>query len=122
MHILLSPFTQYVLCTANSFIFLANNSKTKISGVNFCFPVPIIYQVNRVRDGKSFATRKVDAIQKGNVIFTLLASFQVIFILSFFLTWNKIKFQSFFSLFIVNLAKLCTLSISYVHGCSIKNY
>ncbi|KAK7374248.1 hypothetical protein VNO80_07676 [Phaseolus coccineus] len=39
------------------------------------FNIPIIYQVSRVRDGKSFATRKVDAIQKGNVIFTLLASF-----------------------------------------------
>ncbi|XP_058737355.1 acyl-CoA hydrolase 2-like isoform X2 [Vicia villosa] len=38
--------------------------------------IPIIYRVKRLRDGKSFATRKVDAIQKGNVIFTLLASFQ----------------------------------------------
>ncbi|KAH0782683.1 hypothetical protein KY290_002281 [Solanum tuberosum] len=38
--------------------------------------IPIIYQVYRVRDGKSFATRRVDAIQKGNVVFTLLASFQ----------------------------------------------
>nr|XP_028950653.1 uncharacterized protein LOC114821694 [Malus domestica] len=36
---------------------------------------PIIYQVHRVRDGKSFATR-VDAIQKGINIFTLLASFK----------------------------------------------
>jgi acyl-CoA thioesterase II len=39
--------------------------------------VPIIYQVQRIRDGKSFATRKVDAIQKGNIVFTLMASFQV---------------------------------------------
>ena len=47
--------------------------------IGFIFPlVPIIYQVHRVRDGKSFATRRVDAIQKGNVVFTLLASFQVI--------------------------------------------
>ncbi|KAJ4726937.1 Acyl-CoA thioesterase family protein [Melia azedarach] len=38
--------------------------------------MPIIYQVLRLRDGNSFATRRVDAIQKGNVIFTLLASFQ----------------------------------------------
>lgn len=38
--------------------------------------IPIIFQVHRVRDGKSFATRRVDAIQKGNVVFTLLASFQ----------------------------------------------
>ncbi|KAK6141027.1 hypothetical protein DH2020_025228 [Rehmannia glutinosa] len=40
------------------------------------FDIPIIYQVHRVRDGKSFATRRVEAIQKGNVVFTLIASFQ----------------------------------------------
>ncbi|KAI3449191.1 hypothetical protein Pfo_005856 [Paulownia fortunei] len=40
------------------------------------FEIPIIYQVHRVRDGKSFATRRVEAIQKGNVVFTLIASFQ----------------------------------------------
>ncbi|GFP97297.1 acyl-coa thioesterase 2 [Phtheirospermum japonicum] len=40
------------------------------------FDIPIIYQVHRVRDGKSFATRRVEAIQKGNVVFTLTASFQ----------------------------------------------
>ncbi|KAI3926497.1 hypothetical protein MKW92_038691 [Papaver armeniacum] len=38
--------------------------------------VPIIYHVHRLRDGNSFATRRVDAMQKGNVIFILLASFQ----------------------------------------------
>ncbi|KAL1818519.1 hypothetical protein DCAR_0414728 [Daucus carota subsp. sativus] len=40
------------------------------------FDIPIIYHVDRVRDGKSFATRRVDAIQKGNVVFSLIASFQ----------------------------------------------
>lgn len=40
------------------------------------FDMPIIYQVQRMRDGNSFASRRVDAIQKGNIIFTLLASFQ----------------------------------------------
>ncbi|XP_050287758.1 acyl-CoA hydrolase 2-like [Quercus robur] len=35
-----------------------------------------MYQVQRVRDGKHFATRRVDAIQKGNIVFTLLAPFQ----------------------------------------------
>ncbi|XP_047336218.1 acyl-CoA hydrolase 2-like isoform X2 [Impatiens glandulifera] len=42
------------------------------------YNIPVIYQVYRIRDGKSFATRKVDAIQKGNVVFTLLASFQLL--------------------------------------------
>ncbi|KAG5070800.1 hypothetical protein JHK86_006011 [Glycine max] len=40
--------------------------------------MPITYQVHRLRDGKSFASRKVDGIQKGNVIFTLMASFQLL--------------------------------------------
>ncbi|CAA0813622.1 Acyl-CoA thioesterase family protein [Striga hermonthica] len=40
------------------------------------FDIPIIYQVHRVRDGKSFATRRVEAVQKGNIVFTLTASFQ----------------------------------------------
>lgn len=38
--------------------------------------VPIVYQVERVRDGGSFATRQVQAIQHGRAIFTLSASFQ----------------------------------------------
>ncbi|KAK4745277.1 hypothetical protein SAY87_011589 [Trapa incisa] len=40
------------------------------------FNMPIIYEVHRLRDGKSFATRRVEAIQKGTVIFTMFASFQ----------------------------------------------
>src|SRR5690606_37257778 len=39
--------------------------------------VPIIYQVERMRDGASFATRRVVAIQHGHVIFSLEASFQM---------------------------------------------
>uniref|UniRef100_A0ACD5UUG3 Uncharacterized protein n=1 Tax=Avena sativa TaxID=4498 RepID=A0ACD5UUG3_AVESA len=38
--------------------------------------MPIIYQVKRERDGTNFATRKVEAKQKGLVIFTLIVSFQ----------------------------------------------
>lgn len=39
--------------------------------------VPIIYQVDRLRDGRSFATRRVTAIQHGRAIFALAASFQL---------------------------------------------
>lgn len=39
--------------------------------------VPIIYQVDRLRDGGSFTTRRVTAIQHGNAIFSLESSFQV---------------------------------------------
>jgi len=38
--------------------------------------LPIVYQVERVRDGGSFSTRRVTAIQKGKPIFTCAASFQ----------------------------------------------
>jgi acyl-CoA thioesterase-2 len=41
------------------------------------FSVPIVYDVDRIRDGKSFATRRVRAIQHGRAIFSLAASFQV---------------------------------------------
>lgn len=38
---------------------------------------PIIYEVDRIRDGGSFTTRRVVAIQHGKAIFSLEASFQV---------------------------------------------
>jgi acyl-CoA thioesterase-2 len=38
---------------------------------------PIIYEVDRTRDGKSFSARRVVAIQHGNPIFTMAASFQI---------------------------------------------
>ena len=39
--------------------------------------VPIIYEVDRIRDGKSFTTRRVLAIQHGQAIFAMSASFHV---------------------------------------------
>jgi acyl-CoA thioesterase-2 len=38
--------------------------------------VPIVYEVDRIRDGRSFATRRVVAVQHGRAIFALSASFQ----------------------------------------------
>ncbi len=38
---------------------------------------PIVYDVDRIRDGKSFTTRRVRAIQNGQAIFSMSASFQV---------------------------------------------
>ena len=38
--------------------------------------VPIVYEVDRIRDGGSFTTRRVVAIQHGHAIFSLSASFQ----------------------------------------------
>jgi acyl-CoA thioesterase-2 len=39
--------------------------------------LPILYEVDRIRDGKSFTTRRVVAIQHGKAIFNLQASFHV---------------------------------------------
>jgi len=37
---------------------------------------PVVYEVDRIRDGKSFATRRVVGVQGGRPIFNLQASFQ----------------------------------------------
>src|SRR6201994_2704058 len=39
--------------------------------------VPIIYEVDRIRDGKSFTTRRVVAIQHGQAIFSMSVSFHI---------------------------------------------
>jgi acyl-CoA thioesterase-2 len=39
--------------------------------------IPIVYEVERVRDGRSFATRRCTAVQHGRTIFVLSVSFQV---------------------------------------------
>lgn len=38
---------------------------------------PILYQVQRIRDGGSYATRQVNAQQRGRCIFTVMLSYQV---------------------------------------------
>lgn len=38
---------------------------------------PIVYEVDRLRDGTSFTTRRCNAIQHGRAIFSLSASFQI---------------------------------------------
>lgn len=39
--------------------------------------LPIRFSVDRLRDGRSFSTRRVQAFQKGEVMFSMIASFQV---------------------------------------------
>src|SRR6185503_18195800 len=41
------------------------------------FNAPIVYDVDRARDGSSFTSRRVTAIQHGEQIFNMAASFQV---------------------------------------------
>src|SRR5215510_2425026 len=42
------------------------------------FNAPIVYEVDRSRDGHSFSNRRVIAIQHGEQIFNMTASFQVV--------------------------------------------
>ncbi len=39
--------------------------------------IPIVYEVDRIRDGRSFSTRRVVGVQHGKAIFNLQASFQL---------------------------------------------
>jgi acyl-CoA thioesterase-2 len=39
--------------------------------------IPVLYTVDRIRDGQSFTTRRVVAVQHGQAIFTVAVSFQV---------------------------------------------
>ena len=39
--------------------------------------VPVLYEVDRIRDGRSFTTRRVVGIQHGKAIFNLAASFHI---------------------------------------------
>lgn len=38
---------------------------------------PIVYEVENIRDGRSFSTRRIQAIQHGRPIFSMLASFHI---------------------------------------------
>jgi len=38
---------------------------------------PVLYEIDRIRDGRSFTTRRIVAIQEGKAIFSMSASFQV---------------------------------------------
>ncbi len=40
--------------------------------------VPVLYTVDRIRDGQSFTTRRVVAVQRGQAIFNMSVSFQVV--------------------------------------------
>ncbi len=40
--------------------------------------IPVLYEVDRIRDGRSFTTRRVVGIQHGKAIFNLAASFQLV--------------------------------------------
>lgn len=40
--------------------------------------LPVLFSVDRIRDGRSFTTRRVAAIQHGRAIFELSASFQIL--------------------------------------------
>ena len=37
---------------------------------------PVVYEVENIRDGNSFSTRRIKAIQNGKAIFYMTASFQ----------------------------------------------
>lgn len=39
--------------------------------------MPLLYYVDRLRDGRSYSTRSVRAMQEGRTVFVMLCSFQI---------------------------------------------
>jgi acyl-CoA thioesterase II len=39
--------------------------------------VPLLYYVDRLRDGRTYTTRSVRAVQGGHVVFVMICSFQI---------------------------------------------
>ena len=39
--------------------------------------MPLLYYVEQVRDGRSYSTRSVRAVQGGRIVFVMLCSFQI---------------------------------------------
>ncbi|KAG0285153.1 Acyl-CoA thioesterase 8, partial [Dissophora globulifera] len=59
--------SQFSVHSFHSYFLLAGNDST-----------PIVYQVERLRDGKSYCTRSVKAVQGGKSIYICMASFQAL--------------------------------------------
>lgn len=61
---------------------VSSHSYCFLTGVFVCFlgdpKVPVLYQVDRTRDGRSFTVRSVKAIQHGQPILICQASFQLV--------------------------------------------
>ncbi|KAI9460222.1 thioesterase II [Lactarius psammicola] len=53
------------------------SSRSPISFLAHLPTVPLLYYVDRLRDGRSYSTRSVRAMQGGRVVFVMLCSFQV---------------------------------------------
>ncbi|WND01949.1 acyl-CoA thioesterase II [Temperatibacter marinus] len=58
--------SQYQLHSMHAYFMRLGNSE-----------IPIIYEVDPIRDGRSFCTRRVNAIQNGDAIFTAIMSFHI---------------------------------------------
>jgi len=60
--------------------FKKNESNGTVSQAYFTFTVsasvPLLYYVGRLRDGRSYSTRSVRAVQGGRIAFVMLCSFQ----------------------------------------------
>lgn len=71
------------ICTVSSCEHnILNTHNTSCSGPKQCYFLlsaspehPILYYVDRLRDGRSYATRFVRAVQRGKIIFILMCSF-----------------------------------------------
>lgn len=75
----LSPNSQcmYVLVIAHTWMRISKTNWLQCYFLLSASPaIPILYHVDRVRDGRTYATRAVRAVQNGRTVFVMLCSFQ----------------------------------------------
>lgn len=65
------------------YVFVAETAKNDTDLINQCYfltsassSTPIVYEVERIRNGRSYVTRAVKAIQNGRIVFVMMCSFQ----------------------------------------------
>jgi hypothetical protein len=79
LHSLIAFSFQLDSCLFRDFPASSQSIRLRFLSTNGIFfsAVPITFKVERIRSGHTFATRHVQAIQKGKVCFAMYASFQV---------------------------------------------
>jgi acyl-CoA thioesterase len=78
--IIMHPNSLYMYVLRNIVILQCSNCDTRIRKCYFLLgasaSTPLLYYVDRVRDGRSYATRSVRAVQGGRNVFIMVCSFQ----------------------------------------------
>jgi len=67
----------YVVISDRSSVSTADTCRKAYFLLGVSPAIPVLYYVDRVRDGRSYATRSVRAVQGGKAVFIMMCSFQL---------------------------------------------